>query len=71
MTVNFRCEPVSVPRLANTFPLRRDTLDALCRRMLKLDAAERRIWLRVHRETLARDLAWSRRRPALKRGRKL
>jgi hypothetical protein len=67
--VDFRCEPAGDPlaALANNFPLRRQLLDSLVRRMQKLDRDERVIWLRVHGEVLARDVARSRRISTRKR----
>lgn len=60
--VEFQCEPAADPlaALATRFPLRRQPLDQLCRTMRTLDRDERIIWLRVHREVLAQDIARSR-----------
>jgi len=58
--VEFFCEPIPDPttlllnRLLNSYPLRKQSLDSLCRTMARLDRDERRIWLRVHREVIAR-----------------
>jgi hypothetical protein len=68
--VQFRCEPTAsstllLNLLLNRFPLRRQPFDQLIAELRRLDAAERRIWFRVHRETFERD-----RQRRARRGRK-